>query len=451
VVPLLFLCIIKHEYNSWNMRQRKKIIKSHRKWLQLLLIAIVTGVIGSTLLFATHALTPVGDSEPESGTIATPAAAIGDISASGGSAIKFGAVLGVSVQNGQLVNAAGHPLRLLGVDISGTEDACIQNKGIAYSALNDAKAAALPTWHINAVRVPLNEDCWLGINGAPAAYSGVNYQTAITNWVNLLNSHGLLVILDLHWSAPGTTQATTQWQMADVDHSPTFWTQVATTFKTNPAVMFDLFNEPKLGGTNPTAANWNCWLSGCTTTYTSVTYDIAGMQSLVTAVRNSGATQPILVGSLDWAGDPCGTRDTDNTGGACRIVDNLPTDPLNKLAVSFHTYDWTACRNTTCWNTTKTAISAANLPLVATELGEADCQATYMNNFMNWADQNNASYLAWSWEVYTGGSSTCIGQSGGPINGSGMNLQYLSNFDGTPNTVAPQPANYKAHLMQLAQ
>ena len=44
-----------------------------------------------------------------------------------------------------------------------------------------ATAAAIASWQMNAVRIPLNEDCWLGINGAPAAYSGANYQTAIEN------------------------------------------------------------------------------------------------------------------------------------------------------------------------------------------------------------------------------------------------------------------------------
>ena len=38
---------------------------------------------------------------------------------------------------------------------------------------------AMKAWNINAVRVPLNEDCWLGINGVPSAYAGTTYQNAI--------------------------------------------------------------------------------------------------------------------------------------------------------------------------------------------------------------------------------------------------------------------------------
>ena len=63
----------------------------------------------------------------------------------------------------------------------------------------------MQTWHINAVRLPLNEDCWLNINGVQAQYGGTNYISAITSYVNRLNAHGMIVILNLHFSAPGTT------------------------------------------------------------------------------------------------------------------------------------------------------------------------------------------------------------------------------------------------------
>jgi hypothetical protein len=36
---------------------------------------------------------------------------------------------------------------------------------------------------MNVVRIPLNEDCWLGINGVNPAYGGYNYQKAIGDFV----------------------------------------------------------------------------------------------------------------------------------------------------------------------------------------------------------------------------------------------------------------------------
>ena len=55
--------------------------------------------------------------------------------------------------------------------------------------------------------------------------------------------------------------------MPDMDHSPAFWTSVATAFKSNPAVVFDLFNEPfdptdpRSGddGNASDAVTWGCW------------------------------------------------------------------------------------------------------------------------------------------------------------------------------------------------
>src|SRR5262249_2028508 len=142
----------------------------------------------------------------------------------------------------------------------------------------------MAAWKINAVRVPLNEDCWLAINGINSAYSGATYQQAIVNYVNLLNSNGLIAIVELHWSAPGTTQATGQNPMPDSDHSPAFGQSVANTLKSNSWVMFDLFNEPYPDNNSDTAAGWTCWKNGGTCS--GVSYQVAGMQTLVTTVRN---------------------------------------------------------------------------------------------------------------------------------------------------------------------
>jgi endoglucanase len=75
-----------------------------------------------------------------------------------------------------LVDGAGHPIRLLGVDRSGTEYACAQGWGIFDGPSDAASVAAISSWDTNAVRVPLNEDCWLGINGVSSAYGGAAYE-----------------------------------------------------------------------------------------------------------------------------------------------------------------------------------------------------------------------------------------------------------------------------------
>ena len=103
----------------------------------------------------------------------------------------------------------------------------------------------MAAWHADAVRVPLNEDCWLGINGQPSVsgQSATAYRTAIEAWVSSLDADGIYAVLDLHWSAPGTNVADGQRPMPD-DHSVAFWQSVASTFASDHAVVFDAFNEP---------------------------------------------------------------------------------------------------------------------------------------------------------------------------------------------------------------
>jgi hypothetical protein len=315
--------------------------------------------------------------------------------------------LSIGVSGNHLVDGNGTTIRLLGVNRSGTEYACIQGWGF-FDGPNDATSvAAMAAWHINAVRVPLNEDCWLDINGVNPAYGGAAYQSAIQSYVILLHQYGLYAILDLHWNAPGTTQATGQQVMPDADHSPAFWTSVASFFKADPAVVFDLYNEPH-------DVTWSCWLSGCT----SPGWTTAGMQSLVDAVRSTGANQPIMVGGLAWANDLSGW------------LANAPSDPVHALVASFHNYNFNVC-NPACWDST-IASTAAQVPVVTGELGEDDCAHGYIDQYMAWADSYGISYLGWTWDTWN-----C---NNGPA--------LISNYDGTPTAFG---IGLRDHLAALAR
>ena len=316
------------------------------------------------------------------------------------------APLSIGVSGNHLVNGSGQAIRLLGVNRSGTEYACIQGWGL-FDGPNDAGSiAAMAGWHINAVRIPLNEDCWLNINGVAPAYGGAPYQSAIQSYVKLLHQYGLYAILDLHWNAPGTTKATGQQVMPDADHAPAFWTSVASVFKSDPAVLFDLYNEPH-------DVSWSCWRNGCT----SPGWPTAGMQSLVTAVRSTGATQPIMSGGLAWSNDLSGWSA------------NKPLDPANALVASFHNYNFNVC-DPTCWTNTVAPL-AAQVPVVTGELGEDDCGHGYIDQYMSWADAQAISYLGWTWDTWD-----C---ANGPA--------LISNYDGTATAFG---IGFRDHLRALS-
>jgi endoglucanase len=113
--------------------------------------------------------------------------------------------LSVRVSGNKFVDGKGAPLRLRGANHSGTEFACVQGWGLFSGPGDESVFAGMETWKMNVVRIPLNEDCWLGINGVDAAHGGTVYRDAITNWVSLAHQHGLITILDLHW-VPGAAQ-----------------------------------------------------------------------------------------------------------------------------------------------------------------------------------------------------------------------------------------------------
>ena len=321
------------------------------------------------------------------------------------------------VSGNVLVDAAGHALVLHGVNRSGTEYACEQGWGIFDGPNDKASALAIRSWAANAVRVPLNEDCWLGINGVPPEYGGANYINAIAGYVNMLTANGLYAILDLHWSAPGATLASGQQPMPDRDHSPAFWRSVASTFKGNAAVIFDLFNEPYPDGSANSVAAWNCWKNGgmCS----GVGYRAAGMQQLVTTVRDTGATNVIMLGGVQYA------------DALSSWLAYEPTDPLGQTAASFHTYNFNPCDTPSCWDSVIAPL-ARSVPIITGEFGEMDTAGTFMTQWMDWSDPNGISYLAWTWDTW--------GCGGGGI--------LISNYNGTP--CAGDGTAYKQHLLSLS-
>lgn len=147
------------------------------------------------------------------------------------------------------MDAAGTTRRLLGVDRSGGESMCVQGHGIWDGPVDDTAIKAIARWKANAVRIPLNEECRLGVSGIKPEYGGTHDIDAVKDLVVRVEAHGMTPILDLHWSYGQYTgnsagcsdvHATCQKPMPDRQYSPSFWASVASTFKDDPAPVFDL-------------------------------------------------------------------------------------------------------------------------------------------------------------------------------------------------------------------
>lgn len=298
----------------------------------------------------------------------------------------------IHVNGTHLVDGQGHRVQLLGINRSSGEYNCAQGYGFFDGPVDTRAVNAMKTWHINVVRVPLNEACWLGLSTVKPSLRGKNYQHAIRAFVSRLHKAGFYVILDLHWNAPGNTPALSLQVMADADHSPAFWRSVARTFRGDRSMLFDLHNEPH-------DVSWRCWRDGCTT---KDGWRTAGMSSLVKAVRSVGAHQPILLGGLTYSSD------------LRQWWRYRPKDSRHSIVASYHTYS-DQCDGPSCWQTYLNGVYR-HVPLVTGELGEYDCGTSYVTPYMKWADTRGISYLGWAW-----GLGTCTG---------GPNL--IENYGGTP-------------------
>jgi hypothetical protein len=315
------------------------------------------------------------------------------------------------VSGNKLVDAEGDTRRMLGVNRSGGEFMCVQGRGIFDGPVDDASVKAIADWNANTVRIPLNEECWLGLSNIDPQYAGAHYINAVKDLVAKVKANGMTPMLELHWTYGQYTgnsagcsdvHASCQKPMPGMQYTPSFWTSVANTFKDDPTVVFDLFNEPYPDrATSTTTQAWQCWRDGGTCN--GIGYEVAGMQDLVDSVRSTGAKNLILVGGIAYSND------------LSQWLTYKPTDPAGNLAAAWHVYNFNTCSNESCWNSTLAPV-AAQVPLVAGEIGENTCAHGFVDQVMKWFDDRGLSYLGWTWNTWNCNTGPAL----------------ITSYDGTP-------------------
>ena len=322
------------------------------------------------------------------------------------------ALSGLRVSGNRLVDGNDTVVHLHGINRSGTEYACVQGWGIFDGPNDAASVQAMATWNVNVVRVPLNEDCWLNINGIDQQYAGKNYINAIVSYVNLLHQYGMYAEISLMWGAPGAYQATYQPAAPDRDHSPSMWSSMAATFKNDPNVILAPWGETTVG--------WKCFMQkGCDDEATygpyNQFYETAAMREAVKRMRTAGYTGVISLPCIDYA-NACGKIDGAKYNGSTWL-EARPNDPMHQLVAEAHVYGKNLCDTVACFNSSMRPITK-KVPLIFGETGEtydgSDCEPNYIPTFMNWADAHGVGYEAWTWDTW--------GNCG----------VLISKYDGTP-------------------
>ncbi len=331
------------------------------------------------------------------------------------------------ISGNQIINSSGCTVRLKGVDFSGLEYSTTGDEGTGYptttvdgvTMTNYVAIAteAVGVWHANCIRLPVNQDFWFGCSNSKGTPNQTAYQDMIQAVINYCSSNNVYLDLDLHWSgtysgtsatAPcggsGWGTATGQECMPDWN-SVTFWSSVAGTswIQNNPAVMFDLYNEPYDPSGDDTTF-WATWRNGGSTG--STPSNTPGLQELLTAVRNAGATNVVVAGGLNWAFDLRGVvgQEPDST----TVYALTDTASGSGVLYSSHCYDNKAGSGSTVgtvWDPYVT-IATSTVPVVVEEFGPGtgypadDDNADWDDSAISWIDggnDNNYVYNAMAW------------------------------------------------------
>ena len=183
-----------------------------------------------------------------------------------------------AVQTPRDVTGLSEPIRVEGNRIVGRQGKEVWLQGVCIDSLEwsaggehieQSVAVALNDWKANVVRLPVNEEFWFGLNKWQND-GGEKYRQLVDRVVAMCAERKAYLVLDLHRF--GTPK----------EEHRKFWSDAAVRYKNHPAVIFELFNEPH-------GIDWETWRSS--------------MQSLLDAVRQTGANNPVIVGGLDWSYD----------------------------------------------------------------------------------------------------------------------------------------------------
>jgi len=332
-----------------------------------------------------------------------------------------------------------------GVNIMGGEYACAQGWGlhhhVSVGVTHTELANMLLQWGVKTVRLPLNEHCWLAdsyqFDYLSPNTSGTAYRESVHQLVELLTGQfKMRVVLDLHWTGTITEKALELKPLPNNDFSAVFWTDVAQQFAHNSNVIFNLFNESHVPAqppqenseAEPTAnavdndgeekkygpslsADVSADVSADLSTNLSAGSELektsaadnwwliwrdgndqyAGMQSLVDAIRATGARNHISVGGLDYSADQRGW------------VSYAPHDPHGKLWVDNHAYPADSkCNDRLCWEQTLLPLAANGYGVMFGEAGNAigqhpqGCQADFVKRVYRFARDNAIPAFAWT-------------------------------------------------------
>jgi endoglucanase len=306
----------------------------------------------------------------------------------------------------RIVNAVTAELvTLRGVNRSGLEYAEPRERGFLASAgMSRAEIEMIVReWGASILRLPFNQDWALRGRGA---FSAESYRQALDNVMAWAAEFGAYTLLDLQWldadTEFGLNSDGSPNRVAPLPNSASIelWAMLAERYRDEPAVLFDLFNEPhspledhndpiyfvgedgKLEETDPreydvgrngrprddlrevTADDWNRWAA-----------------LLTSAIRKIHPASLIFVSGVDWGFDLRGVRVRSHDMDAPNIVYSAHVYPSRSR------FDWSRRFGHIC----------VDRPLFIGEWGGGEQDILWGSRLAAYMNRFACGWTAWSW------------------------------------------------------
>ena len=239
----------------------------------------------------------------------------------------------------------------------------------------------MAAWGFNVIRLPINQHWTLTSEDEPTSYL-----TAIDWAISQAARRSMYTILDLQWLNAVEPRGHTHDgsvnfvpPLPDLD-SIALWELLAQRYCQEPAVLYDIFNEPhdvlpddpisvrgirpdrslfRLNSRRVTVAEWLPWAS-----------------HLVHAIRQHAPHAVIFVSGIDWGYDLRG----------------LPDSSLSDVIYSSHVYP----NKRLSWDRAFGNIARAQ-PVFIAELGGTHLDLHWGTKLLRYLDELNLGWTAWSW------------------------------------------------------
>jgi hypothetical protein len=251
---------------------------------------------------------------------------------------------------------------------------------------NTSDFQAMKSWGMNIVRLPLNESYLL----FPNLCGGTKYIDTVKQAISRAEAVGMYVLLDLHWISPFDDNRGGQYPMPDMK-AKQFWQTLATMYKNDSRVLYEMMNEPHPNYPHP--IDCNIWKNGGDVTsgngqwsgdVQAGTYPAVGFQELADLIHGIAPNAVIIQGASEEADISC-----------------AQSHPLTGTNIAYQSHFYGTDPND--W-VTKFQSLTSKVPVIGGEFNIK--QGIKVPQVF---EKLETGYIAWAWEGCKNMTSDCYG------------------------------------------